>query len=177
MNANGQSKSINKHDERESAGNGAHRVREQPPTLKSRANFVVGGIVAAVVVVSLAFMAGGGFLGGSADTDALRAIVHDGDGNAVELPLGENTTLEVSTELGSNTVVVEGGEVYVSEADCDNLDCVHQGRISSPGKQIICLPHKMWIEVVKDSDASGQMDVSAAEESAGSSEAYDSVSR
>lgn len=49
---------------------------------------------------------------------------------------------------GSNTILVEKGRVRVSEADCPDQICVHQGYISDDVIPIICLPHRLMIEIV-----------------------------
>lgn len=49
--------------------------------------------------------------------------------------------------LENNTVTIENGEVYMSEADCKNLICAHTGKISRNGENIICLPNKVVIEI------------------------------
>ena len=51
-------------------------------------------------------------------------------------------------ESGSNTVAVEKGRIRVSEADCPDQVCVNQGWISSEAVPIVCLPHKLMIEIV-----------------------------
>ena len=140
-----------------------------------RANVIGTVTVAAIVVVSLfaiVFTHANAGLGET--TSNYVAIVHDGDGGAHELPLTENTEVVISTSRGSNTVVVEDGFVYVREADCENHDCMRQGRLDAPGRQIICLPHQLWIEVIESGSASGQMDVSAA---MGNSGGYDAIAR
>lgn len=107
-----------------------------------------------VVAVLVAVCAGALLLGGGAGAPAQDAasgavaVVHDGDGNEEVFPLGSDTTSTVTSSYGTNTVVVEGGAVRVTEADCPNHDCIEQGSISAPGEQIVCLPHKLWIEVV-----------------------------
>ena len=128
--------------------------------MKSKANIVVGAVIVIIVAVAVAamlVMRSGGTEGG------LRAVVHVDGGTTHELPLSDNAELEVLTPGTdfSNTVVVEDGAVYVREANCDNQDCVHQGKLDAPGHQIICLPHKLWIEVVADGEGSGAMDTSA----------------
>ena len=133
---------------------------------KSRANILVGAIVIVVLAAAIgafAYMQIGAQAAGGAASDGapLRAIVHDGEGGVFELPLDQDAELPVSTGLGANTVVVKDGSVFVSEADCDNQDCVHQGKIDAPGRQIICLPHKLWIEVVADGQQGGTMDTDA----------------
>jgi hypothetical protein len=86
----------------------------------------------------------------SSKVEVKTAVVHNDSGIVCELPLSTDTTYEVTSELGANTVVVEGGEVYVAEADCPGHDCMSQGRISDTSQTIVCLPHKMWIEITSD---------------------------
>ncbi len=108
-------------------------------------------------------------------TGAYEAVVHDGDGNEYVLPLDEDAVLPVQSSLGFNAVEIADGTVFVRGADCDTLDCVHQGALDSPGPQIICLPHKLWIEVVASGarDESASMDVSAVQGDTG----YDTLAR
>ena len=54
------------------------------------------------------------------------------------------------TSYGTNTVVVEGGEIRVSEADCPDKICVNMGGVSRSAETITCLPHKLVIEVHND---------------------------
>lgn len=56
---------------------------------------------------------------------------------------------------GTNTVQVEKGRIRVSEADCPDQICVHQGYISDDIIPIICLPHRFMIEIV---GAGGDLD-------------------
>lgn len=49
---------------------------------------------------------------------------------------------------GTNTVQVERGRIRVSEADCPDQVCVNRGWISDGTVPIICLPHKLMIEIV-----------------------------
>lgn len=132
------------------------------PQVPRRANFFVGAAVIVLLAGSLIWLFAGGMLASPSAESNLHALVHDSEGNVYALPLDQDATFEVATDAGRNVVRVEGGAVFVSEADCDNLDCVHQGAINAPGKQIICLPHKLWIEVTSESDdEGGRMDVNA----------------
>lgn len=49
---------------------------------------------------------------------------------------------------GTNTLVISGGEAYVSEADCPDRVCVRTGRVSRNGERIICLPNKLEVKIV-----------------------------
>ena len=48
---------------------------------------------------------------------------------------------------GTNTMVIENGCVYLSDADCPNRLCVNQGKIKYDGQSIICLPNKLTISI------------------------------
>ena len=72
------------------------------------------------------------------------------DGNVVEeFPLDEDKSYEVLTDEGTNLVLIEQGRVYVKEADCPDKVCVNHNPISSSSETIICLPHKLVIEIVE----------------------------
>ena len=67
-------------------------------------------------------------------------------------------SLTFEDESGTNTVLVERGRICVSEADCPDQICVHQGWISDDIIPIICLPHRLLIEIV---GAGGELDAGA----------------
>lgn len=69
---------------------------------------------------------------------------------------------EIPIELDgriANVVVIEDGAAHMEDADCPDKLCVHQGAISRDGQTIVCLPHKLVVEVT-----------------GGEKEAYDSIS-
>ncbi len=85
------------------------------------------------------------------DTDAPTArILRDGvlleeiDLDQVDEP----RSLVLEDESGSNTVTVEKGRICILEADCPDQICVNQGWISDSTVPIVCLPHKLMIEIV-----------------------------
>jgi len=47
-----------------------------------------------------------------------------------------------------NTVVIRDGAVAVSEANCGDHTCMRRGEIDRSGETIICLPHRLIIEIV-----------------------------
>ena len=103
-------------------------------------------LLIAAVAVSAAVLL---LRGGSAPSPVAR-ITRDGvlleeiDLDKVEAP--RSFTLEDGS--GSNTVVVEKGRICISEADCPDQVCVNRGWISDGTVPIICLPHKLMIEIV-----------------------------
>ena len=64
-----------------------------------------------------------------------------------ELPLDRDDTFIVSNDLGTNTIIIENGQAHVIDADCPDKICEQMGLISKPGETIICLPHKLIVEV------------------------------
>ena len=74
------------------------------------------------------------------------------DGELIrEIPLDEveeSYSFVVEDEAGSNTILVEPGRIRVSEADCPDQVCVNQGFISDGTDPVVCLPHKLMIEIV-----------------------------
>lgn len=120
---------------------------------RKKLNAIFAAIIVALVI--------GGVLATNAfgqSVAAKSAVVKDSDNNEYVLDLSKDSTTVVSTELGTNLVVVENGTVRVSEADCPNHDCVNQGPISKAGQQIVCLPHKLTIDI-SDREAAPTYDV------------------
>ena len=79
--------------------------------------------------------------GGSAQTAEVRQ-----DGRVVaRLPLNRDTELLIETEEGGwNRIVVSGGAVTVTEANCPDGVCVARGAVCG-GAPVVCLPHRLVI--------------------------------
>ncbi len=56
-------------------------------------------------------------------------------------------TFEIESKYGHNTVKIINGGVLVTKSDCPDQICVKEGFIDKPGQSIICLPHKLVIEI------------------------------
>ena len=66
-------------------------------------------------------------------------------------PLSEDTVVDVTGfDDGYNRVEIHDGVVYVSDADCPDKICINTGRISITGDTIVCLPHRMVVEITGD---------------------------
>lgn len=48
---------------------------------------------------------------------------------------------------GTNTLVIENGEAWLSHANCPDSLCVKQGKIRANGQVITCLPNKLTVTV------------------------------
>lgn len=76
-----------------------------------------------------------------------EAIVRVDGEEVMRLPLSEEKTIVLGDEGDTNTLVISGGEAYISDADCPDKLCVRQGRVKYDGETIVCLPHRLVIEI------------------------------
>lgn len=60
--------------------------------------------------------------------------------------------IEVSTKWGKNIVKVKDESVAIIEADCQDQICVEPGYINKPGQSIVCLPHKVMVQILGEND-------------------------
>lgn len=61
--------------------------------------------------------------------------------------LEEAEILETGTDE-YNLFSCENGEIQMLRSSCPDLICVHHAAVSRTGENIICLPHKLLIEIV-----------------------------
>ncbi|MBO5322199.1 MAG: NusG domain II-containing protein [Clostridia bacterium] len=73
-------------------------------------------------------------------------ITVEGETVAV-LTLSEDTTKTIETKYGINEVTIMDKTVFVSNADCPDKICVEHREISRVGETIVCLPHKLVVEI------------------------------
>lgn len=64
-----------------------------------------------------------------------------------EIPLDEDGEYELHYEGQENVISVHEGRVSMAHANCPDGYCVRQGAISHGGEAIICLPHRLVIEL------------------------------
>lgn len=69
-----------------------------------------------------------------------------------EYRLSESQTITIDQALGHNEIVIENHTAYMKEADCPDGYCMDYKPISRGNETIICLPHKLVVEVIGASD-------------------------
>lgn len=68
-----------------------------------------------------------------------------------EYAFSENGEYRIETpDGGYNLLKIENNEAYLLEANCPDRLCVGMGKIRTSGQSIICLPHRVVIEVALD---------------------------
>lgn len=55
---------------------------------------------------------------------------------------------------GTNILVIEKGEAYISEADCPDRTCMRTGKLRHVGQSAVCLPNRVSVTVIGE-DTSG----------------------
>ena len=83
------------------------------------------------------------------------------DGETIgRYPLGEDRTVTIGTDR-YNILEIRAGGAAVVEANCHDFTCVRTGRISQAGERIVCLPHRLVVEVVGGQSGPGGIDAAA----------------
>ena len=109
-----------------------------------------------ILVLSMVIIAAAAFLiiNFAVKKDGSYAVIKV-DGNVIktlDLNSGE-TTIEVNGYQGGvNKVVINDGKVSMTEADCPDELCVKTGKISRVGETIVCLPHRVVVEIKGSQD-------------------------
>ena len=72
------------------------------------------------------------------------------DGQVIKtFSLSHNTTYEFKDSHNDyNKIVVKDNTIRIKEANCSDQVCVRRGAISRGGETIVCLPHRLVIEVI-----------------------------
>ena len=103
-------------------------------------------LAAAILVIAVAGLL---FINANKQSGSLVVVKIDGV-EKYSYSLTENITQEIVTgENGefTNTLVIKDGKASVSTANCPDKICVGHREISFVGETIVCLPHKVVIEV------------------------------
>ena len=66
--------------------------------------------------------------------------------------LCKNQTYKIPTKSGLNVMKIKDGKVTMEKADCPDQICHKHKAIEKSGETIVCLPHKVVIEVSSDKD-------------------------
>lgn len=95
------------------------------------------------------------------DTSKLYAIVTVNGEVLTEIDLSakKDDEFTIETSEGNNKVVVRDGGISIVEADCSDGVCVNQGVARKPGDMVVCLPHRVIIEVVGADNGDKDQDV------------------
>ncbi len=113
---------------------------------KFRNDFILAAVIVIIAVAVLLFINGTKVKGNSVVVKINGVVTQS-------YPLSENSEFEIKTGKNNeniNVVIVENEKVRVVKADCPDGICKEYRPISYVGQTIVCLPHKVVIEIVGD---------------------------
>ena len=111
-------------------------------------DFLLGGGILAVALALLLVMK----VTGSEAGNRIQVTV-DGEVYGT-YSLTEDQVIEVKEGDFYNRIRIEDGKAYMEEANCPDGYCERQGKISGGAQTIVCLPHKLVVEVLEADDTS-----------------------
>ena len=110
------------------------------------------------------FMLGGGILAVALALLLVMKVTGSEAGNRIQVTvdgevygtysLTEDQVIEVKEGDFYNRIRIEDGKAYMEEANCPDGYCERQGKISGGAQTIVCLPHKLDVEVLEADDTS-----------------------
>ena len=120
---------------------------------KKRKNDIV------LVVIVIAIAATGLLVLNVFKTEGAFAVLKIDGKETERYSLSVNTEVVIETENdGRNTLVIENGKAFVKDVNCPDKICEGHSKISYKGETIVCLPHKVVIEIIAD-DSENELDV------------------
>ena len=66
--------------------------------------------------------------------------------------------IDVKTDYGYNIIEIKDASIAIIDSDCPDKTCIKSGFISKPGQLLVCLPHKLMVEI-KSNDTEKNIDV------------------
>ena len=114
-----------------------------------------------MILIAVVLLAAAGiyfFYSAGAEEGKAAIVTVDGEWKAT-LPLESSTeesiqsSSTIQTDWGYNIITVQNGQVFVKEADCRDHICVEHKKISRVGETIVCLPHKLVVEIKGEAPA------------------------
>ena len=70
------------------------------------------------------------------------------DAGKTSYPLAENRTVTLTSGGYTLCIVIENQQAYVSSSDCPDKTCLHQGKISSAGETVLCVPSGVVLRIL-----------------------------
>ena len=98
---------------------------------------LAGSLLLAAVILLLV-------INGSRESGGVAVVRVDGV-ETERLPLFVNGTFPLNG--GSNILIIQDGQAWMSEANCPDLICVRQGKIHYSGQVITCLPNRLTVTI------------------------------
>ena len=100
-------------------------------------------LIAAMIIIGVWFSAALVF--GKSEGQALKVTVAGKVYGTYDT--GTDTVIDIESGTDKNTFEIKNGAVSMISSNCKGYDCVHEHSISRQGETIVCLPHKVVLEI------------------------------
>lgn len=91
--------------------------------------------------------------------DGKQVVVSVDGAEIARFSLDEDRIYEISGfNDGHNTLIIQDGVAYMSDASCPDHLCMGMGKISHAGQSIICLPNRVIVEIRDNSGKDAEYD-------------------
>lgn len=113
-------------------------------------------LVAVILIIAAAGLL---FFGLNKEAGSSVAVNINGERTAA-YPLSVDTEVTITTGENNehiNVLTIKDGKAYVSEANCPDGICAETRAAQYIGETIVCLPHKVMIEIVSE-NADSELD-------------------
>lgn len=74
------------------------------------------------------------------------------------LPINKEETILID-DIFQNTIIIENNTVRVTQSTCPDGICENFGSISRGNESIICMPNRLIITIISDSDNIDEIDI------------------
>ena len=126
--------------------NSEHTEPSGKPSGKKKTLLYDGVLILVLLLAALAvwLSTGGGRKDAEPESWAVAHVQIEGQEDAY-YPLSKDGVYALNG--ATNTLVIEDGWVWMSDADCPDKLCIHQGKIRKNGQWIICLPNRVAVTI------------------------------
>jgi len=104
-------------------------------------------LIVAIIIISILIL----FYGSRnvSKVDDNIALVYSKNELVGKYILSENYENEftINSEVGHNTIKIKDKKIWIEDASCPDQYCTQQGKISSDGEIIVCLPNQLLIKI------------------------------
>ena len=129
------------------------RARKNDPAMKKKDIIIIALALLAALALYLVSQVS---LGAEA---SVVVVTVDGE-EVLRKPLAMENRYEIAQDDGSlNVIRVEDGAVFMEEANCRDGLCIRQGKMRNGAKTIVCLPHKVVVQLKGDAPAGDNSDL------------------
>lgn len=125
-------------------------ANESMPTAKRGGHTIKNDLIFILALLAIVSLFGliYYFSGGEGDT----VTVTVGGKLYAEYSLSDEISVEIKSELGTNTLVIKDGTALITDASCPDGICERHKPISRNGESIVCLPNEVVVTVEKTAD-------------------------